>query len=120
AEFEVVHAYQFEDGSLFRHKTIAVAKETEKFIPGGLAVDAVGKTLYVAGTWGDAVCVVPLESPDKRVAINLDKGSYPYACTVDPAGKRLFVSLWNRAAIGVIDVGEKRVVATWPSEKNPT
>jgi sugar lactone lactonase YvrE len=58
-EFEVVHAYQFEDGFLFRHKTVAVAPETTKFIPGGLAVSADGKTLFAAGTWGDALCMVP-------------------------------------------------------------
>ncbi|HLJ94658.1 MAG TPA: bifunctional YncE family protein/alkaline phosphatase family protein [Gemmataceae bacterium] len=119
-EFEVVHSYQFEDGSLFRHKTIAIAKETEKFVPGGLAVDAQGKTLFAAGTWGDAVCVVPLESPEKRASITLEQHSYPYAIAVDPAGKRLFVSLWNRSAIAVLDVTERRQVATWPTEKHPT
>jgi DNA-binding beta-propeller fold protein YncE len=119
-EFEVVHAYQFEDGFLFRHKTVAVAPETTKFIPGGLAVSADGKTLFAAGTWGDAVCMVPLDTPDKRLTISLGKESYPYACTLDPAGNRLFVSLWNRAAVGVIDLGEKRLVGTWPTEKHPT
>jgi hypothetical protein len=119
-EFNVVHAYQFEDGSLFRHKTIAVANEKEKFIVGGLAVDRQGKMLFAAGTWGDAVCVLPIDSPDKRFAINLDKDSYPYACILDPAGKRLFASLWNRAAVGVIDLSEKRLVDTWATEKHPT
>src|SRR5262245_6902822 len=36
AEFEVVHAFAFEDGLLGRRKTIRVAAETDKFIPGGL------------------------------------------------------------------------------------
>jgi sugar lactone lactonase YvrE len=119
-EFEVVHAYDFEDGFLFRHRALAVAKETEKFIPAGLAVSPDGKSLFAAGTWGDAVCVVPLEAPEKRQAITLEKGSHPYACSVDPVGKRLFVSLWNRAAVGVIDLGEDRLVGTWPTEKHPT
>src|SRR5260370_19116552 len=92
-EFEVVHAYQFEEGSLFRHKTIAVAKETDKFIPAGLAVDQEGKTLFAARTCGDAGCVMPLESPADRVTIKLDKGSYPYPCAVDAAGQRALLCL---------------------------
>src|SRR5262249_10839198 len=34
--------------------------------------------------------------------------------------KRLMVSLWNRAAVAVIDLAEKREVGTWPTEKHPT
>jgi DNA-binding beta-propeller fold protein YncE len=118
-EFEVVHAYQFEDGLLSGHKTLAVAPETTKFIPGGLAVDPKGRTLFVAGTWGDAVCVVPLADPDQRVTIGLGKNSSPYACVLDRTGKRLFVSLWNRAAVAVIDLGDNHIVR-WPTEKHPT
>jgi 6-phosphogluconolactonase (cycloisomerase 2 family) len=119
-EFEVVHAFQFEDGFLFKHKPIAVAKPADKFIPAGLAVDAGGKTLFAAGPWGDAVAVVPLATPEKRTTIRLDKGSYPYACLLDAEGKRLFVSLWSQAAVGVIDLSTQRVVAAWPTEKHPT
>src|SRR5262249_273952 len=36
AEYEVVHAYEFDDGLLFHHREIAVAKPEDKFIPGGL------------------------------------------------------------------------------------
>jgi DNA-binding beta-propeller fold protein YncE len=119
-EYEVVHAYEFQDGYLFHHKAIAIVPETTKFIPGGLAVSPDGKTLFAAGTWGDAVCIVPLDTPDKRHLIKLSKNSYPYACLVDPTGKRLFVSLWNKAAVGIIDLGEKRLIGSWPTEKHPT
>jgi DNA-binding beta-propeller fold protein YncE len=124
AEFEVVHAYNFDKGLLYHHQEIAVAKPTDKFIPGGLAVDAAGKTLYAAGTWGDAVCIVPLTIGEGRSTVALGKDSYPYACLLEPDAKdrpgRLFVSLWNQAAVAVIDVKRKQVIATWPTEKHPT
>jgi DNA-binding beta-propeller fold protein YncE len=120
AEFEVVHAYSFGDGFLSNHREIAVVKPTDKFIPGGLAIDAAGKTLFAAGTWGDALAIVPLDAPDKRSVISLGKKSYPYACLPDRAGTRVFVSLWNKAAVAVVDLQEKKLVATWSTEKHPT
>src|SRR5262249_2524356 len=46
--------------------------------------------------------------------------SYPYACLRDKGGKRLFVSLWNQAAVAVVDLESRKVAATWPTEKHPT
>jgi YVTN family beta-propeller protein len=119
-EYELVHAFQFEEGYLFKHKQIEVAKEEDKFIPAGLALDADQKVLYAAGPWADAVAAVPLDRAEKRTKIQLTKGSYPYSCLLDGEGKRLFVSLWGQAAISVIDPRQQRVAATWPTEKHPT
>ena len=83
AELEVIHAYQFEEGFLFRHKTIAVAEQSAKFIPGGLAVDASGKMLFAAGTWGSAVCAVP---------------PFHVSCAVIVAGKATLLSVCNSTA----------------------
>jgi DNA-binding beta-propeller fold protein YncE len=118
-EFEVVHAFTFEDGLLSKHRQLRVAALTDKFIPGGLAVDAKGN-LFVAGTWGDGVSLLPLADPDKRQRLALEKGSYPYACLAEPKGKRLFVSLWGLAAVAVLDREEGKVLATWPTERHPT
>jgi DNA-binding beta-propeller fold protein YncE len=119
-EFEVVHAFAFEAGLLSRHRELPVARVTDKFVPAGLAVDRGGHTLFAAGPWGDAVCLLPLDNPDNRQTIALDKDSYPVACAVEPNGKHLFVSLWNKAAVAVIDLDEKKVIDTWPTEKHPT
>lgn len=119
-EYEVVHSFTFEDGYLSRAQKIPIVKESEKFVPGGLAVDPRGRQLFVAGTWGDAVCIVPLAAPADRDFLRLEKDSYPYTCLVDPGGKRLFVSLWNKSAVAVVDLEEKKVVATWSTEKHPT
>jgi len=100
-EYEVVHGYEFEDGLLSKHRELRVVPATQKFIPGGMTASPSGETLYVAGTWGDALCVLPLNS-------------------ADATGKRLFVSLWNKAAVAVVDLVTKTVVATLPTESHPT
>jgi len=119
-EYEVVHAFDFDDGLLFHHKALPIVKETEKFIPAGLATDAAGKTLFVAGPWGDSVAIVNLDNPAQPALVRFDKGTYPYTCMPDPAGKRLFVSLWCKAAVAVIDLADNKVSQTWPTEQHPT
>jgi DNA-binding beta-propeller fold protein YncE len=119
-QYEVVHAFDFADGLLAQHREIRIVPVEEKFIPAGLAVDPAGRLLAAAGPWGDAVCLVPLDEPDGRTLVPLGKDSFPYACAFDRDGKRLLVSLWNRAAVAVIDLGAKKPVATWPTERHPT
>jgi DNA-binding beta-propeller fold protein YncE len=101
AEYETVHRFTFDRGLLSDPR------------PGH-------KTLFVAGTWGDAVRLVPLDTPEKRQNVALGKESYPYACLPEPGGKRLFVSLWGTTAVAVIDIAEAKVLATWPTESHPT
>lgn len=119
-EYEVIHAFRFEDGYLYRHRELPISPAKDKFISGGLTVDATGNRLYVAGPWGDAVCVLPLADPAARTLIALDEESYPYTCLLSPDGRRLYVSLWNQAAVAVIDPIDKKVLETWPTEKHPT
>jgi DNA-binding beta-propeller fold protein YncE len=119
-EFDVVHAFRFEDGFLSRPQELAVAGPKDKFIPAGLATDKGGKWLFAAGTWGHGVCLLPLAEPEKRVTVLLGKDSYPYACLVDASGKRLFVSLWSRASIAVVDLAEQKVTQTFATERHPT
>src|SRR5207302_265014 len=119
-EYEVVHAYDFDEGLLARHRPLRIALQTQKFVPGGLAIDPAGQTLFVAGTWGHAVCRLPLADPAKPLTVALEPDSYPYTCQVDARGQRLYVSLWNKAAVAVLDLIDNRVLATWPTEKHPT
>ncbi|HMC66069.1 MAG: hypothetical protein E6K70_07310 [Planctomycetota bacterium] len=120
AEREVVHAFRFGAGLLSDHRHIVVAKESETFIPAGLAVDASGRTLFACGCWGHAVSIVPLDNPENRTTVKLEKNSYPYACIPGPGGKRLFVSLWNKAAVAVLDLGQNKVKSLIATERHPT
>jgi DNA-binding beta-propeller fold protein YncE len=120
-EFEIVHAFSFDSGLLGRRPPLRLAlAATDKFIPGGLAIDNSGHTLFAAATWGDAVAIVPLDAPDALRGVVLDKDSYPYAVLPDAQGKRLYVSLWGRAAVAVLDVEAGRVAGTWPTDSHPT
>src|SRR5947209_4108756 len=146
-EYAVVHAFDLRDGYLCDHRRIAVADSRGKSIIGGLAVTPDGKTLAAADTFGNAVVLLPLDAPEgKRVvalkplgtelppddpaAVFVDKKAgarrdltaecFPYACLADPSGRRLFVSLWNKAAVAVLDLADGRVVGHWPTERHPT
>src|SRR5262249_22181849 len=112
-EYEVVHRFAFDEGLLYRHRRLRVVKPKAKFIPGGLTVDKAGKTLFIPGTWGGRLCIMPLDAPEERSFVKLGKESFPYACLIAPDKKRLFVSLWNKAAIAVVDIAAKKVLATW-------
>jgi YVTN family beta-propeller protein len=120
AEFEVVHAFSFDEGLLGKPRQIPIVDEKETFIPCGIAVESDGKTLYVAGAWGHAVRIVPLGNSAAREEIALDKDSYPYTCLREPGSDRLFVSLWGLKSIAVIDLRTRKVSATWPTHSHPT
>src|SRR5207248_1397896 len=121
-EEEVVHAFEFDNGHLRRHRPIQPVAAGPKLVPGGLAVDVHGKSLLIAGTWGDVVAVVRLDehgsTESKR--INLSPNSYPYTCLADPSGNRVWVSLWLKSAVAVIDLRRGAVIETWPTEPHPT
>jgi DNA-binding beta-propeller fold protein YncE len=125
-ELEVIHAWAFDDGLLAHHRTLAMRSPAERgnkappFVPSGLATDADGKTLFAAGLWGHAVNIVPLDDPDKRRTVKLEKDSYPYTCLPEAGGKRLFVSLWGKSGVAVLDLESDRVAAVWPTESHPT
>jgi DNA-binding beta-propeller fold protein YncE len=119
-EFEVVHVFDFDEGLLARRRKLDAAEPKQTFVVGGLAVDPAGQWLFAAGTWGHAVSLLPLTASAKRLTLALPKDSYPYACTVDAGRKRLYVSLWGKAAIAVIDLQKKEVVATFRTEPHPT
>ena len=114
-EFDVVHSFDFAEGLLSRQRTTKVA--ATKFIPGALA--AHGDMLYVPGIFGHAVAILGPFKTD-RATVPLGKDSYPFACLVDPKQERLYVSLWNKASIAVLDLKTHLVVQTLATEKHPT
>jgi DNA-binding beta-propeller fold protein YncE len=119
-EQEVVHAWDFDDGLLAHHRVLRIAGQSKRFVPSGLALDAEGKHLFATGLWGHAVNIAPLDAPDKLRTVKLEKDSYPYTCLPEPGGKRLFVSLWGKSSVAVLDLQSDRVAAVWPTESHPT
>jgi DNA-binding beta-propeller fold protein YncE len=62
----------------------------------------------------------PNEKKDDGKAPVKEIGAFPYFCVMSPDGKKLFVSLWSRAAVGVIDLDKNAVTATWATAEHPT
>jgi 6-phosphogluconolactonase (cycloisomerase 2 family) len=119
-EFEIVHTFAFDEGLLGKGKKIRVSPEKEKFIVGGLALDAAGKNLFVAGTWGHRVRIVPLNDPEKQRTIELPRDSYPYTSLPSKDGKRLFISLWAASGVAEVDLEHGKIMATWKTDLHPT
>ncbi|HZR20941.1 MAG TPA: beta-propeller fold lactonase family protein [Verrucomicrobiae bacterium] len=46
-------------------------------------------------------------------------GTFPYACCLDEARHRLYVSLWAAARVAVIDLNSMKVTAQWPTQDHP-
>jgi DNA-binding beta-propeller fold protein YncE len=44
---------------------------------------------------------------------------FPYACRLDDRRHLLYVSLWARSAVSVIDLRSNKVVALWPTDEHP-
>ena len=116
-EFDRVHAFGFADGYLAKPHDLPVSKE--KFVPGGMTISKDGKTLYVAGTWGHGVAVVPVDAPDKTRIVPLGKDSFPYTCLLDPTGQRLLVSLWSKAAVAGASHSHGGQTIPWPARRAP-
>lgn len=115
-EFDVLHTFDFADGLLSKPRTAKVADD--KFIAGSLAVN--GDMVYVPGVFGHAVAILGPKLGKDRAMVSLEKDSYPVACLVDGKNELLYVSLWAKSAVVVIDVEKKKVVKTFATEKHPT
>lgn len=119
-EYEVIHEFAFADGMLSAPRKIALVDPKGTFIPGGLAITKDGKELFAAGTWGHSVIHIGVSPDSKPQRIELPKECHPYACQLDANEGRLFVSLWDRASIAVVDWRKGTVLANWPTEAHPT
>ncbi len=116
-EFDVFHTFQFDDGFLFKQRVLNINDDKGKFIPGSL--HASGDMLYIPGVFGHAVAIVDAKGWDRNI-FSTGKDSYPFACLADRKRERLYVSLWNKAAVAVVDLKTTKIVQTLATEKHPT
>ena len=95
------------------------ARRESRRVPAGLALSKDGKTLYVAAAFGHSVARFDAESGAFRDEIALEAGSYPYGLALDEAHKRLYVSLWSKAKVAVVDTETLRSSTQWAAEEHP-
>jgi DNA-binding beta-propeller fold protein YncE len=140
ASGEVVHQFQFKDGTLSDHQEIRLRDAKTTGVPSGIAVGT--RELWVANLMGQSLSRVSLETnavtdiPVTSVKVDTNNvaddehpatiettvnrnGPLPYACRLDEQTQRLYVSLWGEGAVAVVDVKTQKVVAHWPTQEQP-
>ena len=84
---------------------------------------AVQTTAASADTAGKRTPSLDEAAITKRAEAALDPASpdapYPYACRLDERKGLLYVSLWARAEIAVIDIESNQIKARWKTEEHP-
>lgn len=126
-EDEKVYIYEYNQGHLGPAKTVTLGKKTDKLVVSGLALSSDSQFLYVCGLLGNVVKRVskPLEiSGGAEVVatdtISLPAESYPYTVIEDAKNSRLFVSLWGRSEVAVVDTKTLEVKGFWKTKSHPT
>ena len=137
---EVIHVFDFHDGAATNQRELHLRNEKEVGVPAGLAVSSDGSALSVAEAWGQRVLKVaaatglhlwehslgaaadlatthpegvrwqPADHPD---------APFPYTCVADEKNGRVYVSLWAKAAVLVLDARTGAELARWPVGEHP-
>jgi YVTN family beta-propeller protein len=115
-----IYRFDHAEGLLFNKLTFSYPEGSEsRKVPGGLALAADGKTLWVANVHGHSLARLDTSSGTATDIIPLEADSYPYGLAWDEVRHRLYVSLWNRAAVAVVDTGSLKVASTIATQEHP-
>ncbi len=118
---DVIYGFDHAAG-LLSHKVVLRYPEREKGkgsrVPAGLAVARDGKSLWVANAFGHTIARFDV-SGELRAELPLGGDTFPYGLAWDESRSRLYVSLWGKAVVAVVDTKEDRVVGRWKSEEHP-
>ena len=87
-------------------------------VPAGLAVAKDGETLWVANAFGHTLAKFDGAGNLQR-EIDLGADSYPYGLAWDEAGGKLYVSLWAKGEVAVVDSTKDEVVGRWAAQEHP-
>jgi DNA-binding beta-propeller fold protein YncE len=88
--------------------------------PAGLAITKDGKTLYVSAVFGHSLGRFDAQSGAFLGEVQLPADSYAYGLALDESRGRIYVSLWSKAAVAVVDTASFQVIGTWPTRSIPT
>ncbi|MBX6316199.1 MAG: beta-propeller fold lactonase family protein, partial [Isosphaeraceae bacterium] len=132
---DVIYRFDHADGLLSNKRTLTYpdrpdplarprpeAGRTVEYqrVPAGLALSEDGKYLWVANAWGHSVARFDTTDPEAKPAeLGLDPDSFPYGLAWDETRHRLYVSLWGKAQVAVIDTEKGLVLDCWKAEDHP-
>ena len=87
-------------------------------VPAGLAVAKDGETLWVANAFGHTLARFD-GAGNLQAELDLGADSYPYGLAWDQDAGRLYVSLWAKAEVAVVDSTKGEVVGRWATQEHP-
>ena len=119
-EHEVVHQFSFSEGYLSEHVELNAAEAGKKGTIAGISSSGDGRELFVADAWADRLALIPLDDPKQVKFIAFAKESYPYATMPTSDGSKLYVSLWGKSAVAVIDLKTGKNETLWKTDSHPT
>jgi DNA-binding beta-propeller fold protein YncE len=116
---DVIYGFDHDAGLLSGKTKIAYPEgdRRSRFVA-GLAVSEDGKRIWAANVFGHSVALFGTTG-QLLVEVPLGDGSYPYGLCWDEARHRLYVSLWGKAEVAVVDDKAGEVVGRWPSQEHP-
>jgi YVTN family beta-propeller protein len=120
---DVIYRFDHADGLLSNQVKIAypdTATRKDRRVIAGLALSEDGKTLWVANAFAHTLARFDVSDKGKKLdELTLDADSYPYGLAWDEANQRLYVSLWNKSRVAVVDTRKNAVVDQWTTEEHP-
>ena len=122
---ERVESFAFAGGQLGERRTwSALPPDAPQAtcVPAGVAVTRDGRTLCVAGLRGHEVVALDVAGQQPPLRVALPRESFPYACVLDEAHGRVYVSLWGQSAVALLDWPlrpDATVAATWATGDHP-
>jgi YVTN family beta-propeller protein len=119
-EDDVVYQFHFSKGYLSDRKVIELPDPKSTLVAAGLACSHDGNRVYVACCLGNRLVVVPLSHPEQQKSVALPDGGHPYSVLPSTRTDRVFVSLWGKSSVAVIDPSTGKTDATWPTASHPT
>lgn len=114
-----IYAYDFKNGFLNNERRVELGVKTAKIFPAGISISSDDKHFYTANNLGDSVSIVSLKTLQVEKTIALKPDSSPYAVAPGKDGHFLYVSLWGRSEIAVIDLQSSNVIDAIPTGDHP-
>ena len=120
---DVVHVFQHADGLLSKPAKLTYPdplKGDKRRGVAGLAVSSDGTILWAANVFGHTVARFNTEGKGQVSGEwALGEDSFPYGLALDEAKHRLYVSLWGKAEVAVLDTRKGEVVARVATQEHP-
>ncbi len=119
---DVIYRFDYADGLLSHQVKIGFPKplgERQRRTPSGLVLSKDGQTIWVANVVGHTVAKFKTSDGSLEGEWAVAKDSYPYGLALDESRNRLYVSLWGKAEVAVLDIRTGEMRGTWKTEEHP-